>query len=409
LRHDASHVPAGTRVALVHHWLVTYRGGERVLAEIAGLFPEAPIFTLFFDPAAMPPALAQRDVRPSWLAPLRRHHQASLPLHPLGIASLDLRDYDLVLSSDAGCMKAVRTAPGAVHLCYCYTPMRWAWDERRLYVEAGVPRPLRPLAYAGLAALRAYDRAGARRVDAFATCSAAAAARLRRCYGRDASVVHPPVDLDTFTPDPRLAREDFYLCVGELVPYKRLERAIEAFSGSGRRLLVVGDGPLRASLRARAGAGVELLGSLRTDELVSHYRRCRALIVPAEEDFGIATLEAQACGAPAIAFAEGGSRETLVGVGLDADSEPCDAWPLAPTGVLFTRGDARGLADAVGFFERERERFTAEACVAHARRFSAQAFRAGFTRFVEASLARRAPAARAPGRGSAAPRGSRSA
>ncbi len=397
------------RVALVHHWLVTYRGGERVLAEIAGLFPDAPIFTLFFDPAAMPAALTGRDVRPSWLDPLRRHHQASLPLHPLGIASLDLRGYDLVLTSDAGCMKAVRTARDAVQLCYCYTPMRWAWGERRLYVEGSVPRALRPLAYAGLAGLRAYDRAGARRVDAFATCSAAVAARIRDCYGRDACVVHPPVDLDTFTPQPRIAREDFYLCVGELVAYKRLERAIEAFSGSGRRLLVVGDGPLRSSLSARAGPGVELLGALTTAELVGYYRRCRALIVPAEEDFGIANLEAQSCGSPVIAFAAGGSRETLSGPVLDSDAEPRAGWPDAPSGVLFSRPDARGLADAVACFEREAARFEAAACVANADRFSAQAFRTAFTRWIEASLARRAPASRAPGYGSAGPRGSRSA
>jgi glycosyltransferase involved in cell wall biosynthesis len=395
------------RVALVHHWLVTHRGGERVLAEIAALFPDAPIFTLFFDPGVMPAWLAERDVRPSLLDPLRRHHRKSLPLHPLGVASLDLRGYDLVVTSDAGCVKAVRVPTGALHLCYCYTPMRFAWGDRRLYVESRAAPPLRPLAYGLLALLRAHDRAGARRVGAFATSSAAVAARIQACYGRDAAVIPPPVDLHTFTAQPSIPRDDFYLCVGELVPYKRFDRAIEAFAGSGRRLVLVGDGPLRERLAAQAAPNVEVAGPVSTAALLDRYRRCRALIVPGEEDFGIAALEAMACGAPVIALAEGGSAEIVAGPVLDRDARAA-AWPEAPTGVLFTRADPRGLAAAVDVFEAEAGRFDPRACEARAAGFSPQAFRAAFARWVGEELVSGAPAPRARGRGSAAPRGSRS-
>jgi glycosyltransferase involved in cell wall biosynthesis len=395
----------GLRVALVHHWLVAHRGGERVLAEIAALFPDAPIHTLFLDPAAMPPALARRDVRPSFLDPLRRHHREALPLHPLGVASLDLRGCDLVVTSDAACVKAVRVPRDALHLCYCHTPMRFAWGDRRLYAEQGVPRALRPLAPGLLALLRALDRAGARRVDAFATNSAAVADRIRACYGRAATVIPPPVDLDTFTPDPSIPREDFYLCVGELVPYKRFDRAIEAFAASGRRLVVVGDGPERDRLRARAAPNVELPGAVSEPALVDLYRRCRAFVVPGEEDFGIAALEAMACGAPVIALAAGGATETVVGPVLDAGGR-AGVWPAAPTGVLFARGDPRGLAAAVEYFEAETQRIDARACAARAAAFSPRSFRQSFARWVGDALSA-ARGSRARARDSAAPPDSR--
>ncbi len=369
------------RVALVHHWLVTPRGGERVLAQLGRIFPAAPIFTLFGDGRGMPAPIDRHEVRVSRLDPLRRWHDRLAPLYPAAVRSLDLRGFDLVLSSDAACVKGVRIDRDAVHLCYCYAPMRWAFDFPETYLRAQLPALLRPPARLALRALRSVDRSAALEVGAFATSSTAGRERIRRHYRRDATVLPPPVDLERFTQlaGPATDRGGDYLWVGQLVPYKRPDLAVEAFRGSGRRLLIAGDGPLRRSLERRAGSEVEFLGTVSDAEVARLYRTCRALIFPGEEDFGLVPLEAMACGMPVIALGAGGALETVRGLWLDETGRALatgDGTALAdPTGIFVPRADAGVLAAALEVFEREAGRFTAWACVERAAQFGAARFR----------------------------------
>lgn len=363
------------RVAIVHHWLVTWRGGERVLAEICRLFPGAPIHTLFGSPQLMPEPIASHPGRTSFLDAGRRFREWLLPLYPLGVRSLDLRDYDLVISSDASVAKGVRTRPDAIHLCYCHAPARYAWDFPEEYVRAQIPAPLRPLAYAGLAWIRHYDRRAASRVDAFATNSEAVASRIDRHYGREAAVVPPPVDLERFAPDPATSREEFYLCAGQLVPYKCADLAVEACRRTGRRLVVVGEGPLESRLRAMAGDGIEFRGACPDAELRDLYQRCRALIFPGEEDFGIVPLEAMACGAPVVALGRGGALETVIG------SRAGEPPPLGATGLFFDEPSVPSLCAALDAFESGEQPDPA-ATRRRALEFSPQVFRQAFAAWV---------------------------
>ena len=367
------------RVALVHHWLVTRRGGERVLAELCRIFPDAPIFTLFGDGSAMPEPINQREVRTSVLNPLRRWHDRLAPLFPLGVRSLDLRGFDLVLSSDAACMKGVTVDRDAVHLCYCYAPMRWAFDFPETYLRAQLPALLRPPARLALRALRAFDRSAAIEVGAFATSSQAVRERIRRHYRRDAAVLPPPVDLDFFTPAPApqsgQQRGAEYLWAGQLVPYKRPDLAVAAFSGSGRRLLVAGDGPLRPALERVAGPEVQFLGAVTDDELRRLYRTCRALIFPGEEDFGLVPLEAMACGLPVLALGAGGALETVRGLWLNEARAELEDGLADPTGIFLPRAEVGLLRLALEVFEREADRFREQACIDCAAPFAAERFR----------------------------------
>lgn len=371
------------RVALVHHWLVTWRGGERVLAEICRLFPDAPIFTLFGSAAEMPPPISEHISHASILNSARRFREALLPLYPLGVRSLDLREFDLVISSDASVMKGVRTKPGAIHLCYCYAPVRYAWDFSRDYVEAQVSPLLRPVAYSVLRWIRRYDQRAARRVDAFATSSRAVRSRIDRHYGRDATVIPPPVDLSFFTAASECSREDFYLVVGQLVPYKRADLAVDACAKTGRKLVVVGDGPMLTDLRKRAGEGVEVIGPQPREVLLDLYRRCRALIFPGEEDFGIVPLEAMACGAPVIALGAGGALETVFASMVESDP------PANATGLFFPVASVASLQEALDHFEGMPD-FDPADSVARASRFSAESFRIAFRCWVDDQIERRA-------------------
>jgi glycosyltransferase involved in cell wall biosynthesis len=363
------------RVALVHHWLLTWRGGERVLAEMARLYPQAPIFTLFGSSANMPEGLAAHPSQASFLDRGAGFREALLPLYPLGVRTLDLRGYDLVISSDASVIKGVRIDPGARHLCYCHAPPRYAWDFPQQYVDAQVPAPLRPLAHAGLRWIRWYDARAAARVSAFATNSHAVEQRIRTHYGREAMVIPPPAALDFFTPDPEVVREDFYLFVGQLVPYKRADLAIEACRRTGRKLVVVGEGPLLEDLKTRAGGTVEVVGGQSQESLRGLYRRCRALIFPGEEDFGIVPLEAMACGAPVVAFGRGGALETVV-------AEPHPDQDHGPTGLFFPEASVDSLLAGLEGLEG-RAVFRQEDCVARAAGFSPESFRHAFRNWVD--------------------------
>jgi glycosyltransferase involved in cell wall biosynthesis len=369
------------RIALVHDWVTGLRGGERVLDEIAGLFPSADLFTLVHVPGA---TTARIDALPLHTSPLQRwpgaarHYRALLPVLPFAVRQLRIDGYDLVISVHHALAKAARIAPGTRHLCYCLTPMRYAWDAADVYLGRGLRRALAaPL----LAGLRQFDRrtASEAQVTRVVAISEFVRERVRRYWNRDASIVHPPVDVETFRPDGR-APDDFYLMVAAFVPYKRIDLAIDTFASLGRRLVVVGDGPLRDALARRLPPGVELRGRVSEAELVQLYARCRALVYTQEEDFGIAALEAQASGRPVIAFGRGGALETvrpLVG--------PPDTAAHA-TGVFFEAQSCAALAGAVARFEAAEPFFDAKLIRSHAERFSAARFRDEFLREAQATL-----------------------
>lgn len=357
------------RVALVHDWLITLGGADRVLLALHTLFPRAPVVVALYDPRRLPTDFAQMDVRPTWLQRIPgavERHRLFVPLMPLAFATTDLRGYDVIISSSHACAKGVSAPPGAVHVCYCHTPMRYAWDLTDVYLR-GLPPPARPPARAMLAALRWWDRATAGRVDYFIANSRFVASRIGRHYGRPATVIYPPVDVEYFTPAGR--PEDFFLVVSRLVPYKRVDLAVEAFNRLGRPLIVVGDGPEAPRLRAMARSNVTFAGEVSDAALRGYYRRCAALVFPGEEDFGLVPVEAQACGRPVIAYGQGGALESVIpGV----------------TGTFFAEQTVDALAAAVRACEPGG--FDSPGIRRHAEGFSHQRFHFQIAEFVERAV-----------------------
>jgi len=368
------------RVALVHDWLTGMRGGERVLQEVVQHFPDADLYTLVHVPGSTSPEIDALRIRASPLSRLPgvdRHYRKLLPLFPWAARRLHLEDYDLVLSIHHAVAKGVRIARGTPHLCYCLTPMRYIWDQIDSYLGQGLRRRLaQPL----VAQLRDFDRrtSGREHVTRFAAISHTVAARIERHYARRADVIHPPVDVDRIRPN-GLPADDFYLLVGGFVPYKREDLAIEAFRRLGRRLVVAGDGPTRDRLAASAPANVEFLGRVSDGELAGLYARCRALVYPQEEDFGIIAVEAQAAGRPVIAFGRGGAAETVVPLQEGTGAEPGPA-----TGIWFGEQAPAALARAVERFERLEARFDSGAIRSWAEHFGPERFR----RELQAQVAR---------------------
>ncbi len=355
------------RVALVHDWLTGMRGGERCLEVFSELFPDADLFTLLHVPGSVSAVIEDRRITTSLIQRLpgaEERYRALLPLFPLAIGRFDLRGYDLVLSSSHCVAKGARVPRGALHLCYCFTPMRYVWDLYDDYFGARAPWAVRLLMPPVAAALRGWDRATAGRVHYFVAISRFVAERIARCYGRSAEVIHPPVDCQRF----RLSEEpgEFYLVVSALTPYKRVDLAVEAATRLGVRLVVAGTGPEEARLRARAGPGVEFLGWRSDQEVADLYGRCRALLFPGLEDFGIAPLEAMASGKPVIAFGRGGALETVV---------PWEPGNDAATGFFFAEQTVDALVDAIRRFEAHAHRLNPKALRAHAEAFDRPLFK----------------------------------
>jgi len=366
------------RIALVHDWLTGMRGGEKVLSLLCRLLPRADLYTLIHVPGSCDRRIEAMPIRPSVLDDLpggRRHFRLLLPILPFFIERFDLSDYDLVVSSSHCVAKGIIRSPGAAHLCYCHTPMRYAWHHGRDYEASLGPAGAALRLLRGY--LRAWDRRSASHVDRFVANSRNVADRIRRCYGRRATVVHAPIDADFFTPAAG-ARDDFYLIVSALTPYKRVEQAVEAFGTLGRPLRVIGGGPLLKRLRQRAPPNVTVLGRQDDEVVRQSYRRCRALIHPQEEDFGLAPLEAMACGAPVVAYGAGGALETVLG-GPGEEG-------LGPTGTLYTPQTAEALAEAVRLHERQEARFDPDRLCAWARRFDTEGFLLRMRKEIEALL-----------------------
>jgi len=351
-----------------------------VLAEILRTYPTAELFALVdFLSDGDRQALDGRRAITSFIQRVpfaRSAFRLLLPLFPSAIESLDVSGYDLVISSSHAVAKGVRTRAGQVHVCYCYTPMRYAWDLREQYLaRTGFDHGLRGLiARRMLSRLRAWDRAASARVDHFVAISRYIADRIRRCYGRDSTVIYPPVSVEPMAAPP--ARGECYVTVSQLVPYKRVDLIVQAFAQiPDRQLLVIGDGPERRRIEPSAPQNVRFAGWLPDRERDRRLAAARAFVFAAEEDFGIAPLEAQAFGTPVIAYAGGASSETIAGLSSDE-----------PTGILFPEQSAAAIVEAVREFERAPSRIRSDACRSNARRFGVERFRQEFRAFVEGRM-----------------------
>lgn len=383
-------------VAIVHDWLVSMRGSERVVEALCELFPDADLYTHVYDPDSVSETIRSHRVETTFIHGLpgsRKKPQLFVALMPLALQQLDLREYDLVISSESGPAKGVLTATDAVHVCYCHTPMRYVWDMYHEYLaDAGrLERVVAPLV---VQYLRGWDLDSATQVDHIVANSANVRSRIRKHWRRDAEIVYPPVDTKAFAPadareegsgaeltvagssrrgDSGATRDGFYLFAGRLTSYKRPDLAVEAFRELDRRLVVIGDGPERNELQRSAGPGIEFLGRQPREVLRRHYQRCRALVFPGEEDFGIVPVEAMAAGRPVIAFRRGGATESVVeGV----------------TGTFFESQRPEALRAAVLRLESMEERLDPSTIRDHARRFDRSRFKRRMLQVVERLLGR---------------------
>ena len=359
------------KIALVHYWLVTMRGGENVLEEFCRIYPQADIFTHVIVPDRISPVITRHKITTSFISHLpgaNKHYQKYLPLMPLALEQFDLRSYDLVISSESGPAKGVVTGADTMHVCYCHTPMRYLWNMYHDYREsAGALARIAMIPT--FSYLRQWDYSSAARVDHFVANSTTVQKRIAKVYRRSAEVIHPPVAVESFAP----AEEpgDYFLYCGQFVPYKRADLAVEAFNRLGRRLIMVGDGSELPRLRRLAGPSITILGRQPAEVIRDLYARCRALIFPGEEDFGIVPVEAMASGRPVIAYGKGGV---------------CDSVQDGVGGILFSDQTIEGIIGAICRFDEEQERFSPATIMAEAARFSASQFRHAFTRFVERKL-----------------------
>lgn len=361
------------KIAVIHDWLVTYAGAERLLEQVLELYPQADLFSLVdFLPPEKRFFIQNKTVKTSFLQhmPLARtKYRSYLPLMPCAVEGLDVGGYDLVISVSHAVAKGVRTCPGQKHICLCCSPIRYAWDLREQYLrESGLDKGLKGwLANLMLDRVKAWDLKATSRVTDFIAISEYIGRRIKDNYGRDCNVIYPPVSVEKFGAAAR--KDDFYLAASRMVPYKRMPLIIEAFASlPDRRLVVIGDGPEFGKAKARAGPNVELLGYQDDETLKSYYQRARAFVFAAEEDFGIAPLEAQACGTPVLAYGRGAARETIVdGV----------------TGLFFDEQSVSAIVDAVKRFEAAERTFSAAEIMKNAARFSSDRFKKELKAFVE--------------------------
>ncbi|HVT95073.1 MAG TPA: glycosyltransferase [Bryobacteraceae bacterium] len=343
------------RCAIVHYWLMKMRGGEKVLEALCRLLPDADIFTLFYEPESISPIIRSHRVTASFLNPLRRKYRSLLPLMPLAVEHLDLRGYDLVISSESGPAKGVLTSSATRHICYCHSPMRYLWDLYPDYFHDWTRSGWKRAAMAPLAHyLRLWDYSTASRVDTFLANSYNVQRRIEKAYRRESQVIYPPVAVDDFHYAPA---EDYYLAVSELTAYKRIEDAIRCCSRMGRKLKVVGQGAEYRRLKNMAGPSVEFCGNVPDGDLRELYARCRAFLMPGEEDFGISAVEALASGKPVIALGRGGVMES------------------SPLPELFYHEPGSGpLEAAIRRFEAVEDLIDHESLRKHSRKFSEQRF-----------------------------------
>ncbi|GAC1380739.1 MAG: glycosyltransferase family 4 protein [Ktedonobacteraceae bacterium] len=360
------------KVALVHDYLNQMGGAERVVMAFHEIFPDAPIYTSIYDPKRVDAAFQKMDIRTSFMQKLplvTQHHQPYLPFYPFAMESLDLRGYDLVLSSSSAFGKGVITKPETMHICYCHTPMRWCWNYDE-YVEreqlGKMARSILPFLITGL---RIWDQTSSTRVDHFIANSPVVAERIRKYYRREAVIIPPPVEARRFPFDAATQLEDYFLIVSRFIPYKRIDLAIEACNRLQLPLVIIGSGRDEQRLKKMAGSTIRFLGRLSDEEVLSYYTHCRAFLFPGEEDFGITPLEAQASGRPVIAYGAGGALASMVdGV----------------TGVFFKEQTAESLTAALASFDEHT--YDPQAIRNHALEFDTPRFHRRILQFIEAKM-----------------------
>ena len=357
------------KAALVHDWMNQIGGAEDVLETMAGMFPEAPIFTSLYAPDRMPGHWRQWDIRTSFINRLpfaRKKQQLYFPLYPLAFEQFDTSGYDLILSNKSGFCHGVITAPETVHICYCLTPTRYVWRFEQYAEKESLGRPIRLLIKPFLAYLRMWDLKAAGRVDHFIAISEEVRRRIAETYGRESTIIYPPVDIGRF--EPSTVVEEYYLFVGRLVPYRRIDLLIEAFNQMDRPLVIAGSGRDRQRLEAMAGPTITFLGYVPDEKLPDLFARSRAFVFPGEEDFGIAPIQAMASGRPVIAYAAGGAVETVV--------------PGA--GLLFAEQSVAVMIEAVESFDPDsvNQIFIR----AHAEKYDAALFQQRLAAFIEQKL-----------------------
>jgi len=360
------------KVAIVHDWLTGMRGGEKCLEVFCELFPSATLFTLVHKKGSVSRTIERMDVRPSFLQRIPGAldgYRSFLPLFPAAIESFDLKDYDLVLSSSHCAAKGAKRPDGALHVCYCYTPVRYAWKFFDEYFSGERPLKKRLISLV-MGRIRRWDLASNKRIDNFVAISDNVRGRIREYYGRAADVIYPPADI-TDRSDVKAVSGDYYLIVSALVPYKRVDLAIEAFNRTGKKLLIIGSGNVADSLMELAQDNIEFRGWASDAELSEYYAGCRALIFPGEEDFGIVPVEAQAYGKPVIAYGAGGATETVVP--LAGDWRP--GISARATGVFFPEQTADALNAAIERFEESPGAFDPAVIRENAMRFNRDRFK----------------------------------
>lgn len=367
------------RVALVHEWFTALAGSEKVVEQILAVVPDADLFCVYANPNTVDEAtfLKNKKITTTFIQRLpgaAKRYRAYLPLMPLAIEQLDLSDYDIVISSAHAVSKGVLTGPDQLHISYVHSPLRYAWDLQHQYLrESGLDRGINGwLARWFLHKIRIWDYRTAAGVDHFVANSRFIGRRIRKVYGRESDVIYPPVDVTAF--EFHTQKQDYYLTASRVVPYKRLDLIVEAFSRMPeKKLVVIGDGPEFSKLRALASPNINLLGYQPFAELKRHMQQAKAFVFAAEEDFGITPVEAQACGTPVIAYGKGGSLETVV------DSPD----PSKATGIWFSEQSTDAICQAVQRFESLSTPISAQVCRQHAERFSIERFRNEFAQYVQ--------------------------
>lgn len=375
------------KTAIVHEWLISYAGSERVLGQIAGLYPDADLYSLLdFLPDEERGFIFGKHANTSVIQKLpmaKEKYRNYLILMPFAIKRFDLSGYDLVITSSHTVAKGVRKYPGQIHICYCHTPMRYIWDLQNQYLkEAGLERGIRGAILKALfSRLRKWDVSTAKNVDHFIANSHYIKERIKRAYGIDARVIYPPVDIENFKVNEK--KEDFFIAVSRMVPYKKMDLIVEAFSKMGLPLIVVGDGPDFSKVKRKAVKNIELMGHLKDEVLKMYMQKARALVFAAEEDFGIVPVEAQACGTPVIAFGRGGVRETVTPF---TENEAAGSEGNNPTGIFFNEQTPSALIDAVKRFEKIEGRFDPYNLRRNAEKFSKERFDKEFRNFINEKI-----------------------
>ena len=370
------------KIALVHHWLPKMRGGERVLEAMCEMFPDSDIFTLVMTKSEISETIKKHKITTSFIQKMpfgEKKYQFYLPLMPIAVEQFDLREYDIVISSDASVMKGVITRPDTLHISYCHSPIRYAWDLYHEYLNSTglgyIKRKLMPIV---MNYIRNWDSNASQRVDYFISNSRHTANRIKKYYRRSSVVIYPPVDVDQFKKG--IEKSDYYLFLGQLTPYKGAELAVETFNNLEKKLIVIGSGERLSAVKKLAGDNVKVMGDCSRKEIIDFLSKARALIYPCEEDFGIVPVEAQASGTPVIAYGRGGALETINGVftGELPTSEN--------TGIWFRNKSIEGLSEAIDWFESFETVFSDEQICNYVKHFNKERYKTEMDEFIQKKL-----------------------